>query len=100
MASRRAITSALSAAQRGGVFWQAACRSGCSKACCVAVPLARAYAAAAGSSLEKVHPPKQSMRTAYKDTDMSHTDKWMQVNVISWQCSAHLVAFCVLSKRD
>lgn len=86
MASRRAAALTLGAAQRG-VFWQVACRSGCKNACCVAVPLARAYAAAAGGdSLAKVHPPQQSMRTAYKDTDMSHTEKWMQVSRRRREC--------------
>lgn len=78
MASRRAAVLALGA-QRG-VFWKVACRSGaCKHASCLAVSLARAYAAAAGQeAVAKVHPPQQSMRIAYKDTDMSHTEKWMQ----------------------
>ena len=37
--------------------------------------LARALAT---DAVSVAHPPQQSMRTGFKDTDASHTSKWMQ----------------------
>lgn len=84
MAARRAVSS-LGLAQRGmPVFWGAACRSGCNKACCAVAPLARAYAAVSGGNAPAVvHPPQQSLRTAYAPTDTPHTAKWMEVRCLA-----------------